>query len=473
MIRKIGDEVVQMQMSRWALLLLILMGLIALVTSSGGMSLRAAEAGFKICPPENISETPGKSTHPRIAVDRSSGAIFVVWEEEEDGTGNREIYLRRLTFNPGCFSPPPDQAVSTISEKLDAVNVSNNDGDSHAPDLVLGGAQGGFVVWQDTTADEDYNPEGREAILLRRFTFTTGIDIQNTDTLNISERPDVVAGAPSIVVDGFGRSFVAWEQTPIGGEFAEIFFTSDQPYAPKVNVSTQSGWDSRIRDSRAPRLAVPPDASKVFVVWQEKLAPDLLGGWEIFFSSSGNAARRFVKPDFDDPPSNISNTSGNSVEPAIVALSQTEQLVVWSDDTPGDYDIFFRRSTEGFKPHFNISESCPQGSLGDSRQPAIALDDSEGILVVWQEDVREGVDDNLEIFFASSDFRDGEPFACLNISAEAQVSIGGQPPQPSPGASAWPALATDRSGNIFIVWEEEVGQPEGNTEIYFIALKRS
>lgn len=461
-------------MNRWLLLAVLLAGLIALTTSSGGA--RTTGAAFEVCPPVNISVTPGKSTHPRIAVDRSSGAIFVVWEEEESPE-NHEIMLARLSFNPACFSPPEDEAAPTLTpdnKPLQVKNVSNNVGDSRAPDLALGGGQGGFVVWQDNTMDEDDNPRGLEAILLRRFTFTTGgeegILLEDTDTLNISGRPNAASAAPSIVVDGLSRSFVAWQQAS-GGEAAEIFFTSDRPYSPKVRVfrSPTESW--------APRLAVTPLTSKVFVVWQEKLAPDQ-GNWEIFVSSSSNAEQRFVRPDFDDPPANISNTLRNSQEPVIAALSQTEQLVVWSDDTPGDYDILLRRSTEGFKPHLNVSDNCSGGSVGDSRQPAISVadldgDDSDEILIAWQEDVllKDGRH-NKDIFFVVSEFH-GETFECLNVSAELRIPVvGKEEPQPSPYGSGLPALATDKAGNIFIVWEEQVSPYKDDTEIYFIALKR-
>jgi hypothetical protein len=415
--------------------------------------MRAA-GSFKICTPENISITPGKSAHPRIAVD-GSGAIFIVWEEEAE-PGNREIYLTRLSFNPACFSPPEDEPVSPVRERLEPVNVSNNSGESRDPDLALSGRGRGFVVWQDTTVTEE-NPHGKGAILLRWFTTGDQGQIELWDPFNLSEQPRAVAEVPSIVVDEFGRSFVAWQQA-IADNPAEILLRTSLPYSPKVNISQSS-----IYDSQAPDLAVTPDSSQIFIVWQEKPGVN----WEIFLSSSENAEERFVRPEFT-APNNISNTSGDSEGPVIVAIDGLEQLVVWSDSTPGDYDIFFRRSTEGFKPHFNISENCPQGSEWDSRQPAIALDNSSNILVAWQEDVQ----GNREIFLATSDFRGEEPYECLNVSQGAEFSVGNRPPQPSPYTSSLPAIATDRSGHIFIVWEEQVGPEEGDTEIYFTALKR-
>jgi len=439
------------EMGARLVLLAALAGLIASATSSGWMG--AAGSNFKICPPENISITPGRSTHPRIAVD-GSGAIFVAWEE--DDLSNREIYLTRLSFNPACFSPPEDEPISPVQERLEPVNVSDNSGDSRSPDLAMMGRGSGFVVWQDTTVTEE-NPHGKEAILLRWFTTGDRGQLELWDIFNLSEQPRAEAEAPRIMVDEFGRSFVAWQQA-IPDSPAEIIMRTSLPYSPKVNVS-----QSPIYNSQAPDLAVTPDSSQIFIVWQERLAAN----WEIFISSSTNAEERFIRPEFA-APNNISNTPGDSEEPAIVAIDGLEQLVVWSDSTPGDYDIFFRRSTEGFKPHFNISKNCPQGSEWDSRQPTIVLDGSNNILVAWQEDVQ----GNREVFFATSDFRGEEPYGCLNISAEIEFPAGNLPPQPSPYASSLPALATDRSGNIFIVWEEQVGPDEQDTEIYFTALKR-
>ncbi len=424
--------------------------LLAVVRATGGVSpvgmSQAPELAFEFCAPVNISggtegnKSPGASTAPRIALD-GTGAIFITWEE--DKAGNREVLLTRLSFNLEKCQPEKQTAPKNISE---------NKGASQVPDLALSGPGTGFVVWQDNTINED-NPRGQPAILLRRFTTLEDAIKPFPHTLNLSERPEAAAQRPTIAVDRFGRSFVAWEQVIAADEGAgvEIFFRASTPYSPKVNVS-------RGRTGRpvTPRLAV--DASgKVFAVWsgQEQA---FVGTSEIFISRSANAGDSFVRPSFDIP-ANISgpNSPGASEEPAIALDRAGVQLVVWSDNTKrednpeGDFEIFFRRSTEAFLLPVNVSGSCTGGSKEASRQPAITVDGLGNVLVAWQE----VVGGNKEISFTSSAFRPADHFECVNISN-------------SPGASELPAIAVDGSGNVFIVWVEDV---KGNTEIYLIVGK--
>src|SRR6266849_2179219 len=46
-------------------------------------------------------------------------------------------------------------------------------------------------------------------------------------------------------------------------------------------------------------------------------------------------------------PKNISNNTGNSLQPRIVVDSSGNINVVWRDDTPGHFDSFFSRSSDG------------------------------------------------------------------------------------------------------------------------------
>lgn len=423
---------------------ILLSAAVAVGGVSPGEMNPAQELALDLCPSVNISggpdgtKSPWASTAPRIALD-GTGAIFIAWEE--DKAGNREALLTRLTFDLEKCTPG-EQTVE---------NISQNKGASQVPDLALNAPGTGFVVWQDNTANED-NPRGQLAILLRRFTAVEDAIKLFPDTLNISERPEGTAQRPTIAVDRFGRSFVAWEQvaTAETGAGLEIFFRASAPYSPKVNVS-----GGRTGRPAAPRLAVDA-TSKVFIVWSGQ--EQAFGTSEIFMSRSANAGESFVRPRFDIP-ANISgpNSPGASEEPAIAIDRGGVQLVVWSDNTKrednpeGDFEIFFRRSTEAFLPPANVSGGCTGGSKEASRQPSIAVDGSGNVLVAWQE----VVGGNKEIFFASLTFGPADPFKCMNISN-------------SPGASELPAIAVDGSGNVFIVWVEDV---KGNTEVFLVVGK--
>src|SRR6187551_3837950 len=69
-------------------------------------------------------------------------------------------------------------------------------------------------------------------------------------------------------------------------------------------------------------------------------------------------------------PQTLSNTPGNSTDPQI-ALFNNNLYVVWSDDSTGNGDIYFKRSIDNgttFESVENLSNSP-----GNSTDPQIAL----------------------------------------------------------------------------------------------------
>ena len=63
------------------------------------------------------------------------------------------------------------------------------------------------------------------------------------------------------------------------------------------------------------------------------------GNSDIFFRASGNEGDSFgsIK--------NLSNNDGDSSAPQIIS-SGGKVYVVWQDDTPGNFDIFFKKGVD-------------------------------------------------------------------------------------------------------------------------------
>src|SRR5947209_2205059 len=80
------------------------------------------------------------------------------------------------------------------------------------------------------------------------------------------------------------------------------------------------------------------------------------------------------------PPTNVSSNPGSSYYEQIAVDSTGGINIVWLDNTPGYYAVFFSRSTDGgatFSTPQNLSND-PAGS-----SPQIAVDSSGNINVVW------------------------------------------------------------------------------------------
>jgi hypothetical protein len=95
------------------------------------------------------------------------------------------------------------------------------------------------------------------------------------------------------------------------------------------------------------------------------------------------------------PAKRLSWTSGWSEYPAMAVDSSGNPHVIWSDKTPGNYEIYYRRSTDG-GTIWTASERLTW--TNGSYDPDMAPDPSGHIHVVWQSDLP----GNYEIYYMKS-----------------------------------------------------------------------
>jgi hypothetical protein len=105
---------------------------------------------------------------------------------------------------------------------------------------------------------------------------------------------------------------------------------------------------SNLGDSINRQIAVA--GSNVYVVW----ADNTPGNYEIFFRKSTNGGITFGST------INVSNNAGFSFFPQIAVAGSTV-YVVWTDNTPGNNDIFFRKSNSWEGP-INVSNNSGSSS---------------------------------------------------------------------------------------------------------------
>ena len=82
---------------------------------------------------QNLSNSPGSSTDPQIAVYQNN--VYVVWSD--NSTGNGDIYFKRSVIHGTIFS--------------ETRNLSNNTGLSSNPQLSAVGSNV-YVAWTDTSS---------------------------------------------------------------------------------------------------------------------------------------------------------------------------------------------------------------------------------------------------------------------------------------------------------------------------------
>jgi|GEM_PF-2204316 len=174
---------------------------------------------------------------------------------------------------------------------------------------------------------------------------------------------------------------------------------------------------------------------------------------------------------------NLSNTSSDSKVPQIQLDNQGNSYIVWSDDSAGNGDIFFKKWTVGAGPgicgtgiddcwtkmdgtlgHDNLSANS-----GVSNAPQIMLDSANKPYVVWSDNT-EGY---YEIYFSkwtpgAGAGVCGGPTDCWTNMAG--TVLGSDNLSNNAGDSIYQKIQLNSSSNPYVVWQDNT---TGNDEIYF------
>ena len=293
------------------------------------------------------------------------------------------------------------------------------EGDDKMDITSIGAAKAVHTIWADNTpGDFDI--------------FTTKRDGADHDptTINISNNAGT-SSSPAIAVSG-NNVHVVWHDTTPGS--FDIFYkrSSDggATFSPTINLSDNTHQSTR------PAIAV--SGNNVYVVWDDSEP----GNFDIFYRRSTNGGASFT-----EPIKNLSNTAGISFRPAI-AVSGNNIHVVWQDDTgqaPTIYDILYRRSTDGGTTFPNVIKNL-SSNAGASEFPAIATSGSN-VHVVWDD----GTSGNFDILYRrSTDGGTTFPNVIKNLSDNA-------------GPSQVPAIAVS-DNYVHVVW---VDSTSGNVDILY------
>jgi hypothetical protein len=304
------------------------------------------------------------------------------------------------------------------------VNLSSNPAGSFTPEVAVSG-DNVYVVWSDATS-------GSSDIFYKRSTDRGGTF---DAIINLSDNAGD-SNEPAIAVSG-NTVHVIWQDGPFGSE--DILYRRSTDGGATFTDSIKNLSDNTGR-SLIPAIAA--SGSSVHVVWADDTdaPPPFL--FDILYRRSTNGGSTF--------PNVITNISssptGQSLHPSIGVLGNNVH-VVWTDDTPGNDDILYRRSTDGgvtfTDPIKNLSNNA-----GASMLPAIAVS-GNNVHVVWQDDTTV----NFDILYRRS-LNGGTTFP--NIITNLSDNGGG---------SVRPALAVAGT-NVYVVWQDDTGLVAGPDILY-------
>lgn len=218
------------------------------------------EVGLGSASSGGISDNPGSSSQPDIAID-SNNMVYIAWTDSS--AGDSEIYLRMWN------------GVSWIqlSNSATGGGISNNTSGSWFPSIAISFDGVPYVAWENVN-NSDYQ------IYVRAWNgySWTQVGYNSANGGGISNN-DGYSSTPSIAIGPNGTPYVAWEDDS-GGGLSEIFVRMwNGSYWAQIggNSAFGGGISNNNSSSRSASIFIDSNNSP-YVTWYDKSS----NNWEIY-----------------------------------------------------------------------------------------------------------------------------------------------------------------------------------------------
>jgi len=290
------------------------------------------------------------STSPAIAVD-SSDTIHVTWRD--DSPGNGEIYYMKSTNGGTAWSGA--KRLTWTSEY------------SNYPSIAVDSSNTLHILWAD------YTPGNWEIYHKKSTDGGQSWSGAKRLTWNLAE-----STGPAIGIDTSDHIHAVWYDRTTGNH--EIYYRRSTDGGVNWSGTKRLTWNSG--NSVSPSITID-SADTIHIVWHDRTS----GNYEILYRKSADGGVNW------SATKRLTWNPGNSYSPRIGVDSSDRLHVVWYDGSPGDMEIFYKKSTNGGSSWGGSQRLT--WNPGGSYHPAVALDSSSNIHIVW-DDLTPG---NNEVYY--------------------------------------------------------------------------
>ena len=190
--------------------------------------------------------------------------------------------------------------------------------------------------------------------------------------------------------------------------------------------------------------------SNVYVIWQDSKSGR---NYDIFIIKSVDNGTTFGEP------LNLSDNPGFSEHPQLSA-SGSSVYAVWADNTPGNREVLFSRSTDN-GTSFENTRNLSNDASDSHNQEMAAFDDN--VYVIWADRDEQ---ENTSILFRASN--DGGATFDETISIGSQASVGSFPKVAAYGDDvyvAWNVIGSEDDDGLYFAKSSDSGSTFGNATI--------
>ena len=418
---------------------------------SATFSLQSGAQGVKVSasvyPAAGITAQVTGSTLTATSTAATAPGTYTITVTGDNGSIQRSTEVR-VTVHPSALRRVPTPLTSTADPGYNSQSVADSQGNVH---VVISGS----VVSR--------RPKRVTYIQIpANGTPLAPVTLASADVLSNSE----FLADPHVAVSSDGRIYVVWRRSNLDGDAILLSVSTDKgkTFSAPTDVSTQtemvSGLPTQVHAFQ-PSITVGKNGAVFISFLRENAATISIPGLPpgtllivridiavIHSTDGGSTFSNVAVPSRYGPGSTGASVSTAS-PPALALDSSDNPYVTWAASiTLRGTDIYVGRSRDGgatFEPAVNITNfSTPNLT---PRQPAIALDPADVVYVSWNNvDLNAGLGDIL-----LSVSTDGVTYNLVNNISNATYYSG--------AVTDWPAIKTDTSGNLIVVWREWLDAP--------------
>ncbi|MBN1484982.1 MAG: hypothetical protein JXA37_09690 [Chloroflexia bacterium] len=230
---------------------------------------------------------------------------------------------------------------------------------------------------------------------------------------------------PALALDSAGTVHLVWAGG--GNPPYEIYYAS-KPSGGSWSTAANLSQDSN--NSLFPRLAIDSQ-DRLWVVWETEVSAE---NFEVY------ACTRPAGGSWSSP-TNISNLTGQDLEPDLAIDDDDVPHVAWRNNAGDVWDIYYTRYSGSWETPLNIS-----ANTSHSHYPRLATNVRGDVFVVWEDEI-DGAD-QFQVLFRRWDGTQWQGIRRVSST---------------PAKALVPAIAAD-SCNLYVVWTD---YRNTSTEIYF------